>query len=143
LADQQHGLDGAAARVGDGAVDAVDLGKTIELHQAVEGEPLRLVELDQFRNELLGHRVAFNDAEDLAVPLRPSCITSSISTFLANRLANIPLAITFSRKTEQNRSPLKTLSSNQNSSTTCFLVRLPLHPAFIIEAQEHKSQATG
>ena len=52
MADQQHGLDGRAAlRVGDGAVD---LGKIIEFHEAVEGEPPLLVQLDQFRNELLG-----------------------------------------------------------------------------------------
>ena len=65
MADHQHGLDGAATlRVGDGTVD---LGEGVKLYQAVEGETPRLVELDQFRNELLGHRVALNDAEDLAV----------------------------------------------------------------------------
>ena len=58
MADQQHGLDGAAAlRVGNGPVD---FGKIIELQQTVEGEASILVQFDQFRNELLGHRVALD-----------------------------------------------------------------------------------
>jgi hypothetical protein len=36
-----------------------------------------------------------------------------------------------------------TLAGARNSSTTYFLVRLLLHPAFINEPRERKSQATG
>ena len=70
MADQQHGLDGAAAlRVGNGPVD---FGKIIELQQTVEGEASILVQFDQFRNELLGHCVALDDAEDLAPSRQPA-----------------------------------------------------------------------
>ena len=61
FADSQYWLDGVTS-LGIGN-RSIDVSKVIELHEAVKGKFPRLIKFDQFRDELLGHSIALNDAE--------------------------------------------------------------------------------
>ena len=61
IADPQHRLDGEATLgVGNGPVD---LAEGIELYQAAKWKLPCPVQVDQFGDESLRHRVSLNDAE--------------------------------------------------------------------------------
>jgi len=61
LADPQYGLDGVASLgIGDRPVDVAEV---VEFQEAVEGKLPCPVQLDQFRDKMLRHGIALDDAE--------------------------------------------------------------------------------